>query len=47
MILRDDMVDLEREPVARLRNLAVFAAITRPLPDEFLERAIHACLISL
>jgi hypothetical protein len=38
-----DMIDLEGQPVAILRHLAVFTAMTCPLPYQFLQRAFHAC----
>jgi len=41
MIFRDDMIDLEGQAVAFLRNLAVFAAMTGSLPYQFLQRAFH------
>ncbi len=42
MAFRDDMVDLEREPIAILRNLTVFATIARTLPNQNLQRAFHS-----
>ena len=43
VMLGDDVIDLERQVEVTRRNLAVFAAASRPLPHEFLQRAIHVC----
>ena len=45
MLARDDVVDLEGEPVELLRDAAILAAAIGSLPYQFLQRAIHACLV--
>jgi hypothetical protein len=44
MLEGDDVVDLEGKRAAGLGELAVFAAVLRPLPDELLESVVHAWL---
>ena len=45
VVFRDDVVDLERQPVVLLRNLTILAAIVRAPPYQFLQPALHACLM--
>jgi hypothetical protein len=42
MVFRDDVIDLEWDPIVRLRHLTVFTAIAGPPPYQFLQRAFHA-----
>jgi hypothetical protein len=41
----NDMIDLERKPIAILRYVAVFATLPGTPPDQCLQGAFDACLM--
>jgi hypothetical protein len=41
MLARDDVVDLKRKPVLRMRGAAVFAAVFRSFPNQPQQLLVH------